>query len=552
MQRVGILVDGTQLSPQFLQIVSWLQARGKEPILIVQHKPAVASPPLLRRSLNLFRLNKLRSLAQRLLWNLFERIEKRDAGDSCEVFAGVECPAGVRVIDTHPNVSPSGLVLRHSDADLAQLRDLDLALILRGGANILRGEILSVARHGILSLHHGDNRANRGGPAAFWEVYLRWPATGYIVQRLTDALDGGEVLRRGSRPTHSRYLSNLISIEQASTDDFIEVMALVLDGKPPEPEQIIPYGGPIFRAPTASQVMIMLGRIVVAKVEWLFNRVLAREKHWRVGVLKADWRTLSTRLAVELPPLEGHFLADPFVVERDGQSVVFVEQFGYREAKGAIAAYRLNDKGGAERLGAVLEEPFHLSFPFMVEDDGQLFMIPESEQAGEVRLYRCVDFPMKWKLDTVLLTNFRALDSMVFKRDGQWWMLVGQSKLHALGVRPLLYRAPELRGPWSLCACSPISGEIDHARNGGLLRHGQDLYRVVQLPEFNRYGVSIAIHRIDRVSDEEFVTSRTTELRPGHRREIAGGHHLHHSDEWTVFDYWGSLSMRQWPWQRRR
>ena len=62
--------------------------------------------------------------------------------------------------------------------DVAKLRALDVDVFLRFGFRILRGDILHVARYGVWSFHHGDNRVNRGGPAGFWEVHENWPATG--------------------------------------------------------------------------------------------------------------------------------------------------------------------------------------------------------------------------------------------------------------------------------------------------------------------------------------------------------------------------------------
>src|SRR5690606_30326565 len=46
------------------------------------------------------------------------------------------------------------------------------------------------------SFHHGDNTVNRGGPAGFWEVIENQHITGAVLQRLTEDLDGGEVIRR--------------------------------------------------------------------------------------------------------------------------------------------------------------------------------------------------------------------------------------------------------------------------------------------------------------------------------------------------------------------
>src|SRR4029077_437106 len=85
--------------------------------------------------------------------------------------------------------------------DVARLRALEVDVFVRFGFRILRGDILTVARYGVWSFHHGDNRINRGGPAGFWEVHEGWPETGATLQVLTEDLDGGRVLARTSSAT---------------------------------------------------------------------------------------------------------------------------------------------------------------------------------------------------------------------------------------------------------------------------------------------------------------------------------------------------------------
>jgi hypothetical protein len=101
------------------------------------------------------------------------------------------------LITISPIVSRSGFVYRFDPMDVRKVRDLDLDLLIRCGRGILRGDILRASKLGIISLHHADNRINRGGPAGFWEVYFRQDTTGFTLQRLTEELDGGDVLMRG-------------------------------------------------------------------------------------------------------------------------------------------------------------------------------------------------------------------------------------------------------------------------------------------------------------------------------------------------------------------
>ena len=84
------------------------------------------------------------------------------------------------------------------------------------GGGILKGDILNVAKNGIISFHHGDNDYNRGGPPGFWEVYYKIPKTGFIIQRLNENLDAGNVLFKGYFETKLFYYQNKQSIYKKS------------------------------------------------------------------------------------------------------------------------------------------------------------------------------------------------------------------------------------------------------------------------------------------------------------------------------------------------
>ena len=86
-------------------------------------------------------------------------------------------------------------------------------MLIRLGFRILRGGILTAAPHGVWSYHHeGDNDRYRGGPPGFWEVMEGTPVAGTILQRLTEALDGGHALYRSWGAT------NLFSVSRGRVE----------------------------------------------------------------------------------------------------------------------------------------------------------------------------------------------------------------------------------------------------------------------------------------------------------------------------------------------
>src|SRR4051812_38862639 len=83
------------------------------------------------------------------------------------------------------------------EQDVSTIQNFDLDFIMRFGFNIIRGDILHTARFGVWSFHHDDQQNYRGGPPYFWEIFNGDAVTGVILQRLTNRLDAGIVLKKG-------------------------------------------------------------------------------------------------------------------------------------------------------------------------------------------------------------------------------------------------------------------------------------------------------------------------------------------------------------------
>jgi hypothetical protein len=79
----------------------------------------------------------------------------------------------------------------------------------------------------------------------------------------------------------------------------------------------------------------------------------------------------------ELKPSKDRFWADPFVISREGKFYVFVEEFIYSKNKGHISVLELDEKGQLLNSQKIIEQPYHMSYPFIFERDNVFYMIPE-------------------------------------------------------------------------------------------------------------------------------------------------------------------------------
>ncbi|WP_128905847.1 formyltransferase family protein [Halorubrum amylolyticum] len=127
-------------------------------------------------------------------------------------------------------------------------------VVFRRGFGLVRGSLLSATEHGVLSYHHGDPRAYRGGPAGFWEYMHGEETAGTIVQSLTDDLDAGVV--RSYRDVDIADCDTLDEVRRAlyegSTGQLAEAIEAVQDaGREP---MVVDDLGPVYHPPDLGEL----------------------------------------------------------------------------------------------------------------------------------------------------------------------------------------------------------------------------------------------------------------------------------------------------------
>lgn len=226
------------------------------------------------------------------------------------------------------------------------------------------------------------------------------------------------------------------------------------------------------------------------------------------------------------------FYADPVAIARDGAVTLFVEEFDYSRAKGVISAVRFGPRGPVGRPEPVLERDTHLSYPFVFEAGGEVWMIPESSRSATIDLYRATQFPGGWVHEAVLVEGVVASDATLLRHDGRWWLFAtvragGGSFSDSLH----LWHAADFRGPWTAHPCNPVLIDVASARPAGpiVLRDGA-LIRPVQDCR-GGYGAALGLARILRLDGEGYAQRVEARLAAGpdwpgsrmHMYSAAGG-----------------------------
>jgi hypothetical protein len=330
-----------------------------------------------------------------------------------------------------------------------------------------------------------------------------------------------DVLRSGRFPVPMWY-PTLLRLALAEAGTWPATFAAALrDGAELRGERAVPpqTGRPPWRA----RLLAALGVRFVRGMRDAFFMV----DKWNVGFAAGGPRALldGTVLDVQwLPdPPPRTFVADPFVIVRDGRRVLFLEDFDYDRDRGVIDALELDAQNRVIRRTRALDVGTHLSYPFPLEIDGELYLVPENCAAREVALYRCVAFPDRWEREGALFTAFDGVDTTFFAHGGRAWAFCTRQStgpsvaLHA-------YHAPGPRGPWEPHPLNPIVIDVAGARPAGppfvvdgvLYRPGQDCSQT--------YGGAIAIARIDELTPNTYHETFVRRLAPPPGRFADGFH----------------------------
>ena len=250
------------------------------------------------------------------------------------------------------------------------------------------------------------------------------------------------------------------------------------------------------------------------------------------------------------------FQADSFLFVKGNELFLFYELQHWDEP-GYIAMTKTSDLKSWSKPKTVLREPFHLSFPFVFEDNGYIYMIPESQEKDSIRLYQanedltCFTYIrtlIQQERDSSLYYNFN--DSHIYREKDVYYLFTSYQKDWKYYQE--IYTTDDLlKGELTKHPMSPICVSNEYGRNGGsLINYDGKLLRVTQDCHEN-YGDNISLMEITQLDQQLYCEKLyMRNVFPKNNIFIDGGHQLNIVRFKGKYIYATDYKINKWTWYR--
>jgi len=505
--RVAVLFNSDIVPAWLYQMLSKIdQSLSSEFVLLIKSKP-----PIKEKS-NYF------------VYNMYTKLDKKHYKLKPDAFEpkSIKSLLDVETIDME---------------DISDLKKYNIDIIVELAPNILTNEILQIANYGVWSYVFCDTKKSQDTPNVFWEVIERKGKVGItlVMQKtnqnivlatscsLTDNLSvarsknsyywkAASILPRTINELHrlgkEQFLDNINELNQDS--NFFS-----------EKKRSVPTNGKVI--------------VKLVKFKWKRFQNIIRSffyfDQWILQFYFGNFENISinsSQFKKIIPPKE-KFWADPHVIKKNGFYYIFIEELIYTENKGFISVIEMDDKGKYKDPVKILERDYHLSFPFIIEDNGEIYMIPESKQNKNIQLYKCIDFPYKWDLETILMDNVGAVDTVIIEKDNKYWLFTNMIANEGASFIDELYLFSSdslVSNQWKSHPLNPIVSDVKNARMAGrLFTINNILYRPSQNCS-NHYGYGVQINQVLELTENRYKEKIVDSLFPDFDDRIKSIHSL--------------------------
>lgn len=474
------------------------------------------------------------------LWKLFLKIDSNFFKPK---------PSAAAILDNEIllNNKPSyQITSSFKPSDLAEY-ELDIILNLTETNSNLK--IQDAARYGVWFLNHCDLDLINKRPYGIWEMIDNRPEVAGVLRYIKSGMSFPKTIDRTfsckDGLSYKRNLNDILwqthfliknNIELLATNEKLfnnkldsnshiyESKAINIPFLPPSNLKILSFG-----------VLLYKNKILqLIKSKFYFDQ-------WALIFFnnKNGNDPFKLKSYTKILPPKDRFWADPFLIKHNNKTYLFIEELIYKNKLGHLSVMEIDEQGNYTKPETILVKDYHLSYPFVFEDNGSHYMIPETSGNNDIQLYKATDFPLKWEFQQVLMKDVIAVDTTIYKENDTYWMFTNMKKHKGASkhVELYLFSSKTLAtDQWVEHPLNPIVSDIKTARPAGkLFNYNGKLYRPSQNCS-NHYGYGLNFSEITVLNTNKFEEKLISVIKPDWDKAINCIHSFNSADQLYISD----------------
>lgn len=245
-------------------------------------------------------------------------------------------------------------------------------------------------------------------------------------------------------------------------------------------------------------------------IEKLQNKLYFNQSIWSISICENESPINNSYKNIQYPVLtykdvtdrKAQFVADPFIIKENDKWYMFFEIYDDIKKIGIIGLATSDDKFNWKYEKVVLEESFHLSYPYVFKYNNKIYMMPETGESGFIKIYEAINFPYEWRLTKDIIKG-NYWDASLFRHNDLWWINTYSNRPYRNSMS--LFYAKDLFGDWKEHKMSPIvQNNPQICRPAGrVIKYDNKLIRFAQ-DRSDYYGKQIIALRISKLTADEY------------------------------------------------
>ena len=431
-----------------------------------------------------------------------------------------------------------------SNSDIQKIQSYNLDLILKHGFNQLREEVAKLPQHGIWFLSHSDFPSQNGNYPGLWEILKKRSIVCSAILQLSDKKN---ILITIDKAYFNRHRFSLIEtmtkVQESSVSLVIKNLNKLIS------ENSLRTSGETTKLGDSKSIPLERVLRYISQYYFnLFNGMLTRvfgylgyrNNKWSLYIGKGQFMESNLTKIIPIRSPRDEFWADPFIFHFKNHDYIFFENYSYKANRAKISCGKLENNEIIEIVD-VLNLDYHLSYPFIFEEDGDIYLMPETSENKRLEIYRCLDFPNQWEIYTTAFNGEAVADAHFFTDTlNQRWLFLNklsspnsvfENELYIYQVDSIILNKiiPHKQ--------NPVIIDSRRARNGGLIFEYQNkFYRPSQSNVDGIYGKSLNLNEIVKLTIDEYIEQPIQNTGSNNTIGLYAMHHLHQKEDFYIID----------------